>query len=354
MYVMIVSIPDANQRFREITFDIITKKVETDVRPRVFFEDFPDTVLYVRNATGAGAGWEGVLAADTRNKANPELFIAAKGRMLVDRQAKTIQMFLEDGTRHRTSATDPTFYEVLRFDTTIVNLNPESVFPHTGPTPGDREMTVAQLRERITMMAAQGVSTHNPIMEIHKKFSIPVACFVFALVGLALGVSNRRDGKLASFVIGVGVIFSYYVLLWLGQSLVRGHLVPPWFAAWMPNIALGGLGLLLGTVGLATVMFRNVLERRRELALLRAVGYNARHVRLMILAETAFLLAAGLTAGAGCALIAIAPAWLDRGTLPGTGLVLLLAGVILAGLASAVAATRAALSGELLQALRAE
>src|SRR4029434_10924273 len=52
--------------------------------------------------------------------------------------------------------------------------------------------------------------------------------------------------------------------------------------------ALGALGLLLGTIGLATVMFRNVLERRRELALLRARGYSARHVSLMIAAETSF------------------------------------------------------------------
>ena len=118
--------------------------------------------------------------------------------------------------------------------------------------------------------------------------------------------------------------------------------------------ALGGLGLLLGTVGIATVMFRNVLERRRELALLRAVGYNSRHVTLMILAETAVLLAAGLAAGAGCALIAIAPAWIDRGTAPGAGLALLLAGVIAAGMASAIAATRAALSGDLLEALHTE
>jgi LPS export ABC transporter permease LptG len=68
---------------------------------------------------------------------------------------------------------------------------------------------------------------------------------VFGLIGLALGASNRRDGKLASFVVGISVIFIYYVLLWLGQSLVRGHVVPPWVAAWLPNIALGGLGLLL-------------------------------------------------------------------------------------------------------------
>jgi putative ABC transport system permease protein len=119
--------------------------------------------------------------------------------------------------------------------------------------------------------------------------------------------------------------------------------------------ALGGLGLLLGTVGLATVMFRNVLERRRELALLRAVGYDGRHIRMMIVAETALLLAFGLGAGAVCAMIAIAPAWLSEGGRgPGLGLGLLLLGVAFAGLLSAVVATRAATSGQLLQALRSE
>ncbi len=244
-WVMLEAIPSANQSFRELSVQIAQDRAEQEVRPRVFFEDFPDTVLYVRNATGAGAGWEGVLAADTRNRANPELFIAAKGQMLVDREAKTIQMLLYNGTRHRTSTTDPTFYEVLRFDTTIVNLNPESVFPRTGPAPGDREMTIAQLRERIATMQAQGISTHNPIMEIHKKFSIPVACFVFALVGLALGVSNRKDGKMASFVLGIGVIFVYYVAMFTAQSMTKGHLMPPQLAMWVPNIVLGFAGALM-------------------------------------------------------------------------------------------------------------
>jgi putative ABC transport system permease protein len=119
--------------------------------------------------------------------------------------------------------------------------------------------------------------------------------------------------------------------------------------------ALGGLGLLLGTIGLAAVMFRNVLERRKELALLRAVGYNASHLSQMIIAETVFLLGTGLVVGAASAAIAIAPAWLGRpGTLPGIGLVLLLVAVIVAGLLSAVVATRTALRGRMLDALRAE
>jgi putative ABC transport system permease protein len=119
--------------------------------------------------------------------------------------------------------------------------------------------------------------------------------------------------------------------------------------------ALGGLGLLLGTLGLATVMFRNVLERRRELALLRAVGYDARRVSIMVMAEAVLLLAAGLLAGAVCAALAIAPAWLGRGgTMPGTGLMLLLAAVAIAGIVSSFIAARAAVRGNVLEALRAE
>ncbi|MDA1184535.1 MAG: FtsX-like permease family protein, partial [Acidobacteria bacterium] len=70
---------------------------------------------------------------------------------------------------------------------------------------------------------------------------------------------------------------------------------------------LGGLGLLLGTVGFAAVLLRNALERRRELALLGAIGYQRRHFLLMAVSENTLLLAAGLAAGALCAALAIAP-----------------------------------------------
>ena len=120
--------------------------------------------------------------------------------------------------------------------------------------------------------------------------------------------------------------------------------------------ALGGLGLLLGTVGLATVLLRNLLERRRELALLRAVGYARRHFLIMVLAENAVLLAGGLTAGAVCAAIAIAPGVAERGgRLPVTlGAALLLFAVFVTGLVVSVAATRAATRAPLLESLRSE
>jgi hypothetical protein len=76
--------------------------------------------------------------------------------------------------------------------------------------------------------------------------------------------------------------------------------------------ALGSLGLLLGTAGLGAVLARNILERRREIGLLRAVGYSPGDIRNMVLSEGLSLVLGGLVIGAGCALVAIAPALLDR------------------------------------------
>ena len=119
---------------------------------------------------------------------------------------------------------------------------------------------------------------------------------------------------------------------------------------------LGGLGLLLGTVGLATVLLRNALERRRELALLAAVGYRRGHFGVMVLAENVLLLLVGLIAGAAAASLAIAPAIAERGgRLPLTaGGLLLLFGVFVTGLLSSAIATRAVTRAPLLASLRSE
>jgi ABC-type lipoprotein release transport system permease subunit len=119
---------------------------------------------------------------------------------------------------------------------------------------------------------------------------------------------------------------------------------------------LGGLGLLLGTVGLAAVMLRNVLERRRELAMLGALGFRRRHFMLMSAAETLLLLAGGLGIGALCAAVAIAPTVAERGgrlPISSTGLLVVFA-VFLTGLLSSLAATRLMARAPIMQSLRTE
>ncbi len=138
-----------------------------------------------------------------------------------------------------------------------------------------------------------------------------------------------------------------------GERLAAFHRVENTYLATFQT--LGGLGLMLGTFGLGAVLLRNVLERHRELALLRAVGYSGSHVSLMVLAENAFLLLAGVLAGTLSALVAIAPAWIERGVgLPVLSLGTLLAVVIVTGLTASLAATVAVVRAPLLGALRAD
>ena len=118
---------------------------------------------------------------------------------------------------------------------------------------------------------------------------------------------------------------------------------------------LGALGLLLGTLGLAAVLLRNVLERRRELALLRALGYRSVDLGLIVIAENALLLSGGLVTGALSALLAVAPPLVTRGgQLPVLSLGSMLLPVLFTGLAASALATIAALRSPLLPALRAE
>jgi ABC-type antimicrobial peptide transport system permease subunit len=99
---------------------------------------------------------------------------------------------------------------------------------------------------------------------------------------------------------------------------------------------------------------RNVIERRRELALLRAFGYRSFHFAIMVLAENSLLLVAGLAVGLVCALVAILPAFLERGgRLPGHAL-LLLVFVLMTGLTASVFAVITAFRSPLLPALRGE
>jgi ABC-type antimicrobial peptide transport system permease subunit len=118
---------------------------------------------------------------------------------------------------------------------------------------------------------------------------------------------------------------------------------------------LGGLGLLLGTLGLGAVMLRNVLERRGELALMRALGFAPGRLARVVMLENAALLAAGLGIGTAAALPAAAPQLAEGGgavqwgSLAGT-----LAAVAAVGLLSGSLAALSVLRTPLLPALRAE
>jgi len=245
LYVYIWWVPDANQTAREIRYSVVAQLVESEVKPRVFFDHFPSRVLFVRDVPSSGGVGRGGFLADTTSPENPVVYLAERGRMVLNPKARTVRLVLEDGTQHTSKAGAPQDYSVARYRELVLNLDPETVFPRSGPAKGSREMTIAELKALVAMYKAQRVSTHNAEMEIQKKFSIPAACLVFALLGAALGLTTRRDAKFASFVQGVMLIYAYYVLLGNAQSAAKGAWVPAWLATWIPNLVLGALGAAL-------------------------------------------------------------------------------------------------------------
>jgi ABC-type antimicrobial peptide transport system permease subunit len=117
--------------------------------------------------------------------------------------------------------------------------------------------------------------------------------------------------------------------------------------------SLGALGLLLGTIGLAVVQLRSVLERRGELALMRAGGFGRGRLTWMVIWENAVLLVGGLAVGCFAASVALIPQWMPHGaSVPWATLTVLLGTIAIVGVAAGWLATRQALVAPILPALR--
>ena len=242
-YVIEVVVPDANQRFRELMVRVLASRAEGDVKPRVFYDGFDGLTLYVREISPAG--WSDVFLADSRDAGQLDVSVAEYGRVEVDRDRQTVDLVLHHGTRHRSDANAPAAYELHEFSDIRISIGTESMFPQSTPQRGLAELRLPELLREAERMRAAGESPHRPIMEMHERFSVPIACLVFALVGVGLGITTRKDAKSSSFALGIGVIFIYYVSMYLPEAMAKGALVSPHLAKWLPNIGLGLAGLVL-------------------------------------------------------------------------------------------------------------
>jgi lipopolysaccharide export system permease protein len=262
LYVMLVALPDANQTFREITFNIVASKAESDVKPRAFYSGFPNRVLYVRDLRPEG-GFTDIFLADSTRADQTTVYFASRGRLLIERSRRLVQLQLEHGSRHTTYTAEPEAYEGTSFDELALNMDADTVFTRTEILKGDPEMTIAELRATVADHRAHGLPYASQLFMIQQKFSIPVSCLVLAAIGLALGASNRKDGTLASFALGSGVIFIYYVLLYSSRAAANGGRLSPSVAPWVVNIILGiaGAALMVWRAGASDQPIRIPLPR---------------------------------------------------------------------------------------------
>lgn len=242
-YEIIVALPNANQAYREIVFVLLASRVENNVKPRVFYEDFPNKVIYVRDLPATG-GWRDVFLADTGRPGETSVYFAREGRIRLDEEHRIVQLELRDGMSHTTLTDRPDDYQASTFDSILISLDPETVFKRPPPR-GAPEMTIAELKAEIKTSTERNEPAYGARFMLQQKFSLPLTCPILALIGLSLGATNRKDGKLASFAIGMGVIFVYYVLLWGARAAAMGGRFSAEFAPWLPNVVMGAAALAM-------------------------------------------------------------------------------------------------------------
>ena len=242
-YEIIVALPNANQAYREIVFVLLATRIENNVKPRVFYEEFPNKTIYVRDMPAEG-GWRDVFLADTSRPGETTVYFARRGTIRLDSEKRIVQLELQEVSSHTTRQDSGENYQANTIGSTLISLDPDTVFKRP-PSKGAPEMTIAELKAEIADAATRNDPAYGARFMLQQKFSLPITCPILALIGLALGASNRKDGKLASFAIGMGVIFAYYVLLWGARAAAMGGRFSPELAPWLPNIVMGTVALVM-------------------------------------------------------------------------------------------------------------
>lgn len=242
-YETVVALPNANQTFREIVYVLMASRVEGNVKPRVFYEDFPNRIIYVRDLP-PGGGWRDVFLADTSTPGETTVYFAKEARILLDPDRRLVQLELASGTGHTTHDNAPDQYEEQAFERSIISLDPDTVFRRSPPK-GPPEMTFAELNQAIAEARTHGDPAYNARFMVQYKLSLPATCPILALIALALGVSSRKDGRLAGFVLGVFVVLGYYILLYGARALAMGGRITPELAPWVPNAVMLAVGLAM-------------------------------------------------------------------------------------------------------------
>lgn len=250
-FVMIAVVPRTNRVVYEMRLQLSTFLIAQRIQPGVFSPEVSGRRIYVERASADRRTLEGLIVSDASNPADGErLTIARRGALELEEDEGRLWLRLEDAVTHHTAA-DARGYDRASYRTQRLLLddtNPRMRFENTRPDRQLREMTVPELvrRARTTRDASLARLTW---VEVHKKFSFPAACLVFGLVGLPLGVVNRRGGRAAGFAVSTAIVLGYYVLYASGEAwAVKGALTPS-LAMWLPNFLL----VLLGFWGIAKV-----------------------------------------------------------------------------------------------------
>lgn len=105
--------------------------------------------------------------------------------------------------------------------------------------------TSRQLQNEFTILNNYKKTNNKFRVEIHKKFTLAVACILFTLVGAPLGILVKRGGITIASALSITFFLIYYILLIWGEQLADRNLLNPGIGSWLPNIILFISGIII-------------------------------------------------------------------------------------------------------------
>jgi LPS export ABC transporter permease LptG/LPS export ABC transporter permease LptF len=223
-----------------------TSQATVQVEPRVFYEDLKNYVLYVQDTlpgTDGSAIWRNVFLADLSQPANPHI-ITSREAMVTGDGPHALRLELNNGSRHDIAVNNPSEYDISTFlDTEMPVQTGQQEDSHISRL--DTPIQALTMHELTSRIKAHDRDSRIYTIELHRRFAFPTACIVLMLVGVPLGMSSRRGGKGAGFVVTLMLVFVYYFLWIIGLGLARQNKIPPLLGIWGANILFAGAGLVL-------------------------------------------------------------------------------------------------------------
>jgi LPS export ABC transporter permease LptG/LPS export ABC transporter permease LptF len=240
--------PLAARESARIMDEIAATQLSADIAPRVFDESFPNHILYIGDVKGTGgtvAVWKPVFIADVtppaqrasglKDKADgPMVTVAREAIAMPDAGRNRIQLTMTETATHEMSkdgvANDSSSLHSLQ----ALDANP--------PNQESLRSSAMNTRELINYHGPDWLENK---IELHKRFALPLACFVLAMVGIPLGVTTRKGGKSAAYINAILLaFFCYYLSFMTLINLSKQRVLPAQIALWLPNEVLGLVGLI--------------------------------------------------------------------------------------------------------------
>ncbi len=251
-YLLPTAVSSLNQ-LKKTRSELLLRSIETYIKPGTFTEDLPGKILYVDRSDGEGK-WQRIFIAETATQPNeePKIYSAESGQIIVGKTLQDSELRLEKARVYGQESRQPDevtsyFLNASGSLTASFSLGKEEDIPDPATAPGPELLTFPNLWrfEPSSPAQARAVAT-----EIHKRMALPAACLIFALFGVALGVTTLRSGRSGGLFVGVMLALVYYMLMLGGERAARSGALPVVLAVWLPNLLfLGMAGAGLGNIG---------------------------------------------------------------------------------------------------------